>query len=338
MCIRDSIDSQRRTHARREPQTAAGTAELPSADWRCNLLLSAGWRCNLYYALRTEGFEETDGLQAAGWRCNLLPSAGWRCNLLLRSADNCLLRAHTLTIRLHTEAVRLHTLSLPSSVQEKAHGPYLDFVAIAFQNKAVGFKEVLKMIDNKVAALKKEQLIDDEKKAGCTRNPVAAVVFDSCLPCARETRCLPAASTLPELLKQLGDHAAQVLARKHSRFARHLQRVAGSKTMAELIVFTGKVDLNFLRSAHALSGASQPTASQSAQQAALEMAAHTAKANYRKAWMIQRRINGNRDHYANLTAEDQYLVKTLEPHLVPHPRWHANLRQDARCEDHHARC
>ena len=31
-------------------------------------------------ALRTEGFEETDGLQAAGWRCNLLPSAGWRCN------------------------------------------------------------------------------------------------------------------------------------------------------------------------------------------------------------------------------------------------------------------
>ena len=66
------------------------------------------------------------------------------------------------------------------------------------------------------------------------------------------------------------------------------------------------------------------------------MAAHTAKANYRKAWMIQRRINGNRDHYANLTAEDQYLVKTLEPHLVPHPRWHANLRQDARCEDYDA--
>eukprot|EP00812_Abedinium_dasypus_P011523 NODE_507_length_1513_cov_6.775034.p2 GENE.NODE_507_length_1513_cov_6.775034~~NODE_507_length_1513_cov_6.775034.p2 ORF type:complete len:176 (+),score=22.58 NODE_507_length_1513_cov_6.775034:600-1127(+) len=171
------------------------------------------------------------------------------------------------------------------------------------------------MIDNKVATLKKEQLIDDEKKAGCTRNPVAAVVFDSCLPCARETRCLPAAptlpevlkrlgdhvssqtrqaavqlleqgrqlsnpapghlsklthlarpsltaaqmpdydsclpcaperrclpaaSTLPELLKQLGDHAAQVLARKHSRFARHLQQAPGSNTMAELIVFTGK--------------------------------------------------------------------------------------------------
>ena len=34
---------------------------------------------------------------------------------------------------------------------------------------------------------------------------------------------------------------------KHSRFSRHLQRVGGSKVLAELIVFTGRVDAAELR-------------------------------------------------------------------------------------------
>ena len=35
--------------------------------------------------------------------------------------------------------------------------------------------------------------------------------------------------------------------RKHSRFARHLQRVAGSKHIAELIIYTGRVDVEELK-------------------------------------------------------------------------------------------
>ena len=43
---------------------------------------------------------------------------------------------------------------------------------------------------------------------------------------------------------------------KHSRFARHLQRVAGSKVLAELIIYIGSVEIDFLR--QAFCGGSHP--------------------------------------------------------------------------------
>jgi len=49
----------------------------------------------------------------------------------------------------------------------KAASPKLDFIALAIQGKKIGFDKVLKMIDEMVATLKKEQLDDDHKKEYC---------------------------------------------------------------------------------------------------------------------------------------------------------------------------
>ena len=72
-----------------------------------------------------------------------------------------------------------------------------------------------------------------------------------------------------------GTNTKAVQKGKHSRFARHLQLAAGSKTMAELIIYTGRFDPNFLSQAHAAqdrSGASQPDA-RAGRQAQLKRAA-----------------------------------------------------------------
>merc|ERR1719389_236507 len=45
--------------------------------------------------------------------------------------------------------------------------PQLDFIAMAIQGKKIGFEKVIKMIDDMVATLKKEQLDDDSKKEYC---------------------------------------------------------------------------------------------------------------------------------------------------------------------------
>jgi len=45
--------------------------------------------------------------------------------------------------------------------------PEMDFIEMALQGKTVGFEVVIKMIDDMVATLKKEQLDDDEKKKYC---------------------------------------------------------------------------------------------------------------------------------------------------------------------------
>jgi len=47
--------------------------------------------------------------------------------------------------------------------------PQLDFIAMAIQGKKIGFEKVIKMIDEMVATLKKEQLDDDHKKEYCAK-------------------------------------------------------------------------------------------------------------------------------------------------------------------------
>jgi len=47
--------------------------------------------------------------------------------------------------------------------------PRLDFIALAIQGKKIGFDKVIKMIDEMVATLKKEQLDDDHKKEYCAK-------------------------------------------------------------------------------------------------------------------------------------------------------------------------
>ena len=90
-----------------------------------------------------------------------------------------------------------------------------------------------------------------------------------------------------------GPNMKAVRSGKHSRFARHLQLAAGSKTMAELIIYTGRFDPDFLSQAHDAqdrSGASQPGA-EPAVQKLLKRAAATAKLDYRKTCILRRRLD-----------------------------------------------
>merc|ERR1719263_1897032 len=49
------------------------------------------------------------------------------------------------------------------------HSPQLDFIALAIQGKKIGFEKVIKMIDDMVATLKKEQMDDEHKKEYCAK-------------------------------------------------------------------------------------------------------------------------------------------------------------------------
>merc|ERR1719197_1373543 len=45
--------------------------------------------------------------------------------------------------------------------------PQLDMIALALRGKKIGFEKVIKMIDEMVETLKKEQVDDDDKKEYC---------------------------------------------------------------------------------------------------------------------------------------------------------------------------
>ena len=94
-----------------------------------------------------------------------------------------------------------------------------------------------------------------------------------------------------------GPNTRAVHAGKRSRFARHLQLEAGSKTIAELIVYTGRFDPEFLRRANEgqrHSGASQPAASEPAVQRSLKRSAASAKLDYRKTVKLTEKLRDGR--------------------------------------------
>ena len=89
-----------------------------------------------------------------------------------------------------------------------------------------------------------------------------------------------------------GRNNGAVRSGKHSRFARHLQLEAGSKAMAELIIYAGRFDPEFLSRAHDgqdRSGASQSAAERSVQMD-LKRAAAQAKLQYRKTCILRRKL------------------------------------------------
>ena len=101
---------------------------------------------------------------------------------------------------------------------------------------------------------------------------------------------------------------------KHSRFARHLQLEAGSKTMAELIIFAGRFDPDFLRKVHVeqgRSGASQPVANQEEYQQKKKRAAE-AKFEYRRTLVLRRRLDKGELDTHHLTGPQQQNLAMLE--------------------------
>jgi len=62
---------------------------------------------------------------------------------------------------------RSRALALLTHGSTSPRKPELDLIALALRGKAIGFEKIVKMIDNMVANLKKEQLGDDAKKEYC---------------------------------------------------------------------------------------------------------------------------------------------------------------------------
>jgi len=64
-----------------------------------------------------------------------------------------------------SKTMRSRALAMLKEVSDRS--PALDFIALALHGKKIGFGQVIKMIDDLVAELKKEQQDDDEKKEYC---------------------------------------------------------------------------------------------------------------------------------------------------------------------------
>ena len=111
-----------------------------------------------------------------------------------------------------------------------------------------------------------------------------------------------------------GSNNVAVRKGKHSRFGRHLQLEAGSKTMAELIIYAGRYDPQFLKSAEKAkisSGAFQP-APGTAVHRQLKRAAETAKLNFRNTCALRRRVEKGDIDLRNLGLEAQWNLRALE--------------------------
>jgi len=73
--------------------------------------------------------------------------------------------ASFMQVTVSSQAMRARALSMIKEVNDRR--PALDFIALALHGKKIGFGQVIKMIDDLVAELKKEQQDDDNKKEYC---------------------------------------------------------------------------------------------------------------------------------------------------------------------------
>merc|ERR1740117_2651721 len=68
-------------------------------------------------------------------------------------------------VQVSSQAMRSRALLMIKTVSDRR--PALDFIALALHGKKIGFGEIIKMIDDLIAELKKEQQDDDNKKVYC---------------------------------------------------------------------------------------------------------------------------------------------------------------------------
>merc|ERR1712167_48984 len=64
-------------------------------------------------------------------------------------------------------AMRERALEFIQMANTDERRPALDFISPAFHGKTIGFEKIIKMIDDVVVELKKEQVEDDNKKRYC---------------------------------------------------------------------------------------------------------------------------------------------------------------------------
>merc|ERR1719482_2464581 len=73
-------------------------------------------------------------------------------------------------IQVTAESMRARALSIVQQARQSSQvgRPQLDLIALTLRGKKIGFEKVIKLIDEMVETLKKEQIADDDKKEYCT--------------------------------------------------------------------------------------------------------------------------------------------------------------------------
>mmetsp|Transcript_18419 Transcript_18419/g.43290 ORF Transcript_18419/g.43290 Transcript_18419/m.43290 type:complete len:725 (+) Transcript_18419:56-2230(+) len=78
--------------------------------------------------------------------------------------------ASLVQVEVSTDGQRQHALAVIRRARRKSAGrPELDLIALALSGKKIGFEKVIKMVDEMVANLKREQTDDDNKKDYCNK-------------------------------------------------------------------------------------------------------------------------------------------------------------------------
>merc|ERR1712203_225038 len=80
--------------------------------------------------------------------------------------------ASFLQVDVSTAQMKQRALSMINQLRHHHKSPQLDFIALSLRGRKIGFEKVIKMIDDLVAELHKDQSDDDAKKEYC------AVEFD----------------------------------------------------------------------------------------------------------------------------------------------------------------
>jgi len=81
--------------------------------------------------------------------------------------------ASFLQVDVSTAQMKSQALSMINALRRRHNSPQLDFIALSLRGRKIGFEQVIKMIDDLVVELKKDQVDDDAKKEYC------AAEFDS---------------------------------------------------------------------------------------------------------------------------------------------------------------
>merc|ERR1719359_1303229 len=89
---------------------------------------------------------------------------------MLSSCSKKTLPSSFVQIQVTAESMRARALSIVQQARQasKTARPQLDFIALTLRGKKIGFEKVIKLIDEMVETLKKEQIADDDKKEYCT--------------------------------------------------------------------------------------------------------------------------------------------------------------------------
>merc|ERR1719161_1828690 len=149
--------------------------------------------------------------------------------------------------------MRQQALKLLRNAERNAllgHPGKLDFILLALNGKKVGFEKVLKMIDEMVVELKKEQQDDDHKKEYCTaqldiaddsKKELERAVSDSEKAIAEAEDALTTVKdeikVLEDGIKGLDKSVAEATEQRKKENADYTELMAGNSAAKELILF-----------------------------------------------------------------------------------------------------